>query len=194
MSVEGPELEALTHHLAQCPAEFLAPPRLAKGGKIQVAAVVSDLLCLLQGCLLPGRALRGFDGGDRHAHNRLRLVLVACWLLSHDWFRGRTALAKPALTLLATGLTELAELVPAERCVTEPERREELVRRCLQALGLRPARETEAQAEDRLTTLDSVEQQRLVRETLAAERRAREVREAMRRKAAQAAAAKVSRE
>jgi len=34
MSIEDTELEALTHDLAQRPAEFLAAPRLAKGGKI----------------------------------------------------------------------------------------------------------------------------------------------------------------
>lgn len=35
MSIECPELEALTHDLAQCPAEFLASPRLANHRKFR---------------------------------------------------------------------------------------------------------------------------------------------------------------
>jgi hypothetical protein len=59
-----------------------------------------------------------------------------------------------------------------------------LARMCLAALGLRPMGETLEQAQDRMSTLDSTERQRLLRATAEAERRAREVREAMARKQA----------
>lgn len=67
-----------------------------------------------------GRVVGGFDGGGGQARNRL--VRVACWLLSHGWFRGRAALAEPALTRLAAGLTERAEGVQAEPFVTHLQR------------------------------------------------------------------------
>ena len=70
----------------------------------------------------------------------------------------------------------------------------ELARRCVHALGLVPAGETQAQAVDRLNTLDSAERARVVAATLEAERRAEEVRQAMHAKAAAEAAAKASRE
>mgnify|MGYP000981139239 CR=1 FL=1 len=47
MEREGPKLEALTHRLAETPADFLAEPRVGKTGTVNVAAVVHDLLALL---------------------------------------------------------------------------------------------------------------------------------------------------
>ena len=45
MKEEGPQLEALTRRLSECPSDFLAEPRTAKGGgQVEVAAVVFDLL------------------------------------------------------------------------------------------------------------------------------------------------------
>jgi hypothetical protein len=85
-------------------------------------------------------------------------------------------------------------VVDAERFVTDPERREELVRHCLAKLALRPRGETDEQANDRRTSLDSVERRRIIEATRAAEERAREVREALVRKAAEEAAAKATRE
>jgi hypothetical protein len=76
--------------------------------------------------------------------------------------------------------------------VGDPDRREELVRVCLAELGLRPRGETVAQAMDRLNTLDSVERKRVVDQTREAEARARQIREAMARRAAQEAAARYS--
>ena len=193
MSGTGPSIEALTHHLAECSADFLEPPRTGRKGKIVVKAVVRDLIDDLGD--YQGRPLRidGFSAAKKP--NRLRLVLIACWLLHHPAFCGRgKATSEAALVWLRKGLADLADLVDAERFVDDPDRREELARRCLKALKLLPEGETREQAADRLTTLDSVEQARVVAAARAAERRAREVREAMRRKAAAEAAAKVSRE
>ncbi|MBP7601669.1 MAG: hypothetical protein KA750_09995, partial [Thermoflexales bacterium] len=61
-------------------------------------------------------------------------------------------------------------------------------------LALRPAGESVAQAQDRLATLNTAERQRVIQAARAAEERARAVREAMARKAAEEAAAKYNRE
>jgi hypothetical protein len=134
-------------------------------------------------------AFRGARPADR---NRLRTALVAAWLLHDPWFRERpiprarrSKLAAAALRLLASGLDEVAALVQAKEFTTDPDRREELARLCLAALGLRPAGETAAQAEDRLRTFSSVERARVLREARAAEERARQVREAMASQAAE---------
>ena len=81
-----------------------------------------------------------------------------------------------------------------EAFVTDPDRREELARLCLKALGLRPAGETIAQAEDRLATLNSVERESVRKATAAAEQRAQAIREAMARKAEDEANMKAMRE
>ncbi|HKZ68457.1 MAG TPA: hypothetical protein VJ020_00155, partial [Anaerolineales bacterium] len=99
-----------------------------------------------------------------------------------------------ALALLSTGLDELASITTANKFVSDPDRREELARLCLRGLGLRPAGETEAQAQDRLATLNTAERQRVIKAARAAEERARQIREEMAKKAAEEAADKWGRE
>ena len=59
---------------------------------------------------------------------------------------------------------------------------------------LRPAGESVAQAQDRLTALSSIERNRLLAASRAAEERSRAIREALARKAAQESADKYTRE
>ena len=194
MNNEGPPLESLTRRLAECPADFLAEPRIGKAGSINVAAVVADLLRDLGGT--PSRVqLAAFDSkSPKRDRNRLRLVLIACWLLHAAWFREHTGLANYVSTFLVTGLTELAELTQAPKFVSDPDRREELARLCLQSLGLRPAGETDVQAQDRLATLNTAERQRVIKAAREAEARAQEIRRKMAEKEAYEASLKTFRE
>jgi hypothetical protein len=195
MDREGPLLETLTRRLAECPAEFLAEPRIGRAGAVNVAAVVSDLLRDLGGTPLTAEQASLFQSknpkGDR---NRLRLVLVTCWLLHDPWFREQQGMADLAHTFLGWGLLELSGLTPAPRFVADPDRREELARLCLKELGLRPAGETVAQAQDRLATLNTAERQRVIAAARAAEERAREIRRKMAEEAAREAEMKTMRE
>lgn len=194
----GPPVEALTRRLAETPADLLALPSVAPGGGdrgVRTEAVVSDLLVLLGAAPLTSADATRFRAaaGDPATVAWHRVVLVAAWLLADPWF---VAAGLPAAAVLAwfADLRPLAEQVAAPTLVADPDRREELARRALAAFGVRPAGETEAQAADRLATLDSVEQARVLAATAEAERRAAAVREAMHRKAAAEAAAKASRE
>ncbi|HEY8040455.1 MAG TPA: hypothetical protein VIF15_11705 [Polyangiaceae bacterium] len=192
MTEEGPDIATLVRRLAGCPPEFLDEPRIGASGRIVVAAVVFDLILDLGGPQ-GGHVHLPFEGeaGDR---NQSRIVLVCCWLLHDPWFRARRDLGERAHGFLITDPALLAPVVDAERLVTDPDRREELARLCLARLGLRPHGESEAQAADRLTALDSVERRRVIEATRAAEERARRVREELARKAAEEAAAKATRE
>jgi hypothetical protein len=194
MDQEGPPVEVLIRRLAECPPALLEEPHTGRAGKVHVPAVVFDLLSELGGPADPDQ-LKGFvpDGG-KQSRNRAKLILVACWLLFDPWFKNRSGLAANARGLLAEGLNDLAGLVPAGDCVTDRDRREELARLSLAALGYRPSGETPAQAQDRLMTLSSAARARVIREAKAAEERARSIREAMAKKAAAEAAAKVMRE
>ncbi len=195
MNKEGPVLETLTRRLAECPADFLAEPRIGSLGSVHVDAVVSDLMRELGGAPLSKIEASIFQASDAKQHrNRLSLVLITCWLLHDEWFRSQQQFAMQAYRFLRQGLTELAAMVQATKFVYDPDRREELVRLCLKALGLRPAGESIAQAQDRLATLNSAERQRVIRASRAAEERAHAIREAMARKAADEANAKAMRE
>ncbi len=196
MNPNGPPLEALTRRLAECPAEFLAEPAIGKRGSVNVVAVVADLLYDLGGGQATPQALAAFTQTASGAkRNHLKLVLVTCWLLHAPWFcehgrhdQGR--LARMTLPFLQLNLAQLSEALSAEQCVHDPDRREELVRFCLKALNLIPAGETPAQAQDRLSTLDSAERQRVVKATRQAEARAQEIRRKMAEEEARRAEAK----
>ncbi len=195
MSAEGPLLEGLTRRLAECPAEFLAEPLIGQLGVVHVDAVVADLLQALAGTPDPVSHNVLLGNADQQHRNRLSLTLVTCWLLYDPWFRARGDLGETVARLLADRvLDDLAALVPAARFVLEPDQREELVRLCLKELGLRPAGETDAQADDRLVTLSTVERRRVMEAARTAEARAQAVREAMRQQAAREAAARMTRE
>jgi hypothetical protein len=191
----GPLLESLTRRLAECPADFLAEPRIGSAGVVAVAAVVADLARDLGGPMPTRAQLAAFQPRDARQHrNWLGLVLIACWLLHDPWFRQQPSLAPAAVDFLTSGLTAVASLAQAPRFVSDTDRREELARLALHHLGFQPAGETEAQAADRLTTLDTVERERVQRAARQAEERARAIREAMAKQAADEAAAQYSRE
>jgi hypothetical protein len=189
-----PAVATLVHRLSDCPDDFLGSPRVAGRGTVAVAAVVGDTMTLFDADL-PANwcASLAPDRADAMMENWLRCCLVACWivsdaavlpLISPDQFLG----------FLAGDLHQLAGLVRAELLVEDPDRREELARLVLRAVGVVPAGETPEQAGDRLATLDSFTRSRVEAESRAAEERAREVRAALESKRAEEAAARASRE
>lgn len=189
--MNGPPVEHLTRRLLACPPVFLDP------GGFDLRAVAADLLRDLAGDPLLRVETTAIVVPPLPPHpkapNRRGVIAVALWLL-HDPAFHSSGLAGPAADLLAHGLDGLAEVVEAPLFVTDPDRREELVRVVLAALGLRPEGETAEQAADRLSTLDSAERVRVLRDTQIAEERARRIQDAIRRKAEEEAAAKATRE
>jgi len=197
MKQAGPLLETLTRHLAECPTEFLAEPRIGPQGQVHVAAVVADLVRALHGeALTPLESAAFQSTNPKRDRNRLRLTLIGCWLLHAEWFRASGQRPAPAaiLNFLTTDLSELAHSVKAEASITDPDRREELARLCLKAFELRPSGETEVQAQDRLATLNTTERQRVIKAAQEAEKRAQEIRDEMARQAALEAQMKEMRE
>lgn len=175
MKNEGPLLEILTRHLAECPEYFLMGPLMVSPegrneGTISTAAVVLDLLRLAGMREFVKDHITPFIlNKDPKNRNRLMVMQAASWLLYHPWFleraRSDADFSGLMFRLLSRGLDELASVVKGSHFVTDGDRREELVRFCLAELGFRPAGETENQAADRLTALDSLEQQRIIRKS-----------------------------
>jgi hypothetical protein len=194
MQAEGPLLETLTRRLAETPEDFLQEPRVGAAGRVHVAAVAGDLVRAL-GLTLQAGDLSRLEGKDpRRDRNRLAVSLLLCWLLAEEWFRAANLSARALLELIGEGGAQLAAQVPAGKFVTDPDRREELARFSLARLGFRPAGETVPQAQDRLTSLSSAERARVLQASRTAEARARAIREALARKAAQESADKFTRE
>jgi hypothetical protein len=178
------------------PADFRAEPAGLEQGQVPVHAVVSDLFDTLTGEVPDEALLQAFRPARRSKieRNRLRWVLAACHLLWHPALRSQPPRVDALRKFLVQDLAELAAVTPVDQLEGEEERREELVRRVVAALGLLLPGESAQEAEDRLTQVSSIERQRLIREAAEKEKRAREVREMMARRAAEEAAAKVSRE
>ena len=190
----GPDLPRLTRRLAEIPADFLDEPKIGKSGRLVVAALVNDVLQRF-GRRASASELLLFEGGNsKQDRNRLQLIAIATWLLAEEWFVTACISAADILELLAQQLSEMASATRADKFVTDSERREEFSRVILARLNFRPANESKAQAIDRLSSLSSIERLRLLEESRAAEKRAREIREALARKAAQESADKWTRE
>lgn len=191
MKTEGPAIEELTRHLAECPESFLGEPIQPNGvGEVNVAAVIQDLLCNLGGEALSDDELKSLQYSRKKRRNRLRLTLVSAWLSHSPHFRACCQASK-LRDFLLDGLGKLATLVPAEQFVAEPERREELARLLLASVGVRPLGEKKEEAENRLDALSTEKRDEVVRAAKAAEERARKLREEMARKERERRAASV---
>ncbi|MEQ1826093.1 MAG: hypothetical protein ABL921_09105 [Pirellula sp.] len=186
MKNEGPLLETLLRRLSECPIEFVETCKTPTGLP-QLIAILSDHFRefgdanpMLKDATLVTRLKNGAKHTDVASMRYWALLSVATWLLHDDWFLARPELSKASLQWLSNkSLEKLSEIVSPDNCISDPDRREELVRISLGAMGLRPLGESIEQATDRSQTLDSVEREGILRATAAAERRAREVREAM---------------
>ena len=181
---DTPSIAALTRRLAETPSEFLDVNR------VDVEAVVSDLIRDLGGAWFDARRAAPFANDPR----RRAAILIASWLLHDEWFREQRQFAEAAYQFLRSGLDEVSAIVEPSQFVSDPDRREELARRALRALQVVPAGESAQQASDRLATLDSIERVKVLRDTRAAQKRIAEIQEAMRKKAAEEAAAAYGRE
>jgi len=192
MKREGPALEVLLQHLAQTPQEFLSEPKTKAGTGVHVAALIFDA-AQASGCRLSSVELAPFDQAPASRANWLRLCAIGCWLVSHEGVR-IDASPHQFLQYFDQTLRALAQDYQAGKYLSDPERREELARVTLAEFDLRPAGETLPQAQDRLAALSSQERRRIIAEAKAAEARAREIREALTRKAAAESADKYTRE
>jgi hypothetical protein len=191
-----PPLAEFLRWLAELPEPFRSEPQGFGTGGVPVHAIVADLFDTYSGEHPEASLLAAFKPANagKFERNRLRWVLAACHLLWHPALRSQSIDRARLNKLLLQDLAALASVVSADTVLADEERREELIRRTLLALGLLLPGESQKEAEDRLTQVDSVERRRLLREAAEKEKRAREVREMMARRAAEEAAAKVSRE
>lgn len=193
MHNEGPRLEHLLRRVAETPSEFLADPKteFSRSG-IHVSAVVGDLF-----------AMHGHDLEEAHvfipnampaSRRRAGVSLLLAWLLADSELIALRPPSDQLRTLLVEGASDLSAQASAAKYRDDPERREEFVRFSLARLDLRPAGETLAQAQDRLTAISSAERARVLAASRKAEERARAIREALARKAAEESADKYTRE
>jgi hypothetical protein len=194
MNRSGPDLETLTRRLADTPPDFLDEPRVAGSGRVAVPALVNDLAAM-HGARVAFDVLAQFEGQSARAdRNRLAVAMIGAWLLADPWFLAQSLDPAALVQVLAEVAGELAAATSAHRFTLDAERREELARTLLGRLDYRPAGETPAQATDRLAAISATDRRRLLEASRAAEQRAREIREALVRKAAEESADKWTRE
>ncbi|QIL89536.1 hypothetical protein ACONUD_03125 [Microbulbifer harenosus] len=194
MKLIGPPLQTILQRVTECPADFLDEPRIGSQGRLEVASLVGDCL-RLAGYRASAMELKGFGSRCKNADRKhLQFVALCVWLLDAKWFRQAQLEGFSLLNLLQQDMAEFAQSSHVDKCLHDAERREEFSRYVLARLGFRPEGESESQASDRLSALSSIERQRLLKESQEAERRAREIREALARKAAAESADKWTRE
>lgn len=194
MKKEGPPLQQLLHRITATPPDFMAEPRIGNKGEVHTVAVVRDLLAA-KGHVVDIASLSGLAGREVKAdRNRLSIALLMTWLLADPALTIERDQLADILALLKDDATRLAGYTNARQLFEDLERREELARLTLSKLGLRPAGETVAQAQDRFTSISSLERARLLAASQEAEARARAIREQLAKKAAEESANKWTRE
>lgn len=196
----GPDLYYLLQRLQNTPSEFLLPPIVDGApsnyqGQVSTDAVVNDLLFAL-GLEANGEEIyKSFRYNHTMANiNYLQLVLITSYLFFDPWFTSAGKFGQKIKKLLTDKISDLAAIVEANQFVLDSERREELIRYCLKELNLKPDGESDAHANDRLMSVNSIERKRVIEESKAAQKRAQELREAIARKEAEEAASKWNRE
>ena len=190
----GHSLELLIRRLMETPQDFMYPPRKLSSVRVHVAAVVNDVFAL-RGCSASMQLLGTLSGEAKGpSANELTLAAVMAWLLADEAWSACRMEPDRLQGLFAEIVPALAKEATADRYVLDVERREELARSAIARLGLLPKGETLNQASDRLAGVSGVERRRLLEASRHAEARAREIREALARKAAEESADKWTRE
>jgi hypothetical protein len=176
-------VERLCRRVGAIPSVFVDDPHEGQA-PLATHAILHDLL-LVQ-CETPpstaflvpfrkGHVIKKAPKGapEAAAAQRYFLARVLAWLLMDDAFRG---LPSERLEHAIQSAMGVLEVVAARQFLDDTDRREELVRLVLRDLGVLPDGEAPADAEDRLSSLDSVRRVRLLQEARAAEdeRRKRE--------------------
>ena len=190
MKEEGPELVLLMARQRATPPEYLLKARV----EVDTAALYCDLIEEAGGAAEPQSVRDDLLVATTANPNLGQLVQLAAWLLRDAWFRGEGKRLAEAPCKLCTRLVRFARLVRCADVMSDEERREEFVRLVLDALQLRPQGETDVKAHDRLDALDSVARATIAEDSKKAYERAKAVARQVADAAAEAAAAKTSRE
>lgn len=198
-------VERLCRRVGAIPSVFVEEPRAGQAPLV-THAILHDLMLVQCNAAPSTRFLTPFRRGaaEKKAKKgtsevtpgqRQFLARVLAWLLMDDAFRG---VPPERLEHAVTETMNVLAVVAARQFLDDPDRREELVRLVLQHLGLFPEGEARADAEDRLSSLDSVRRVRLLQEARAAEderrKREAEVAAALAKKQAEEQAARYDRE
>lgn len=189
----GPSVTALTHRLLSIPGDFIVYQE--NTGILDISPVVSDLLLSLGQPALSQQESEHFKAAGQTAEAKgLRILLCVCYLLDDPWFHGQSWGGEIRECLSHEWFRELAKIQAPGVFIQDSLRREELVRIVLNLLEIQPREETAEHSQDRLRTLDSLEEKSILQQSQAARKRVQEIREALARKAAEEAASKMSRE
>ncbi len=181
---EKPTISQMIHHIKKCPSEFLRRPIQNKIGETHTAALVNDLLRSLSN--QPTAVATFALDPQSHTLAELHLMQISCWALSHPFFsRVDTRLIAG---FLKTGLKQVAGLVKTESWITDEERAEELARMIFSACNEIPAGESSSEAQDRLTSVDTVNRIKVIEKSRKAMERAKELRRKMAEEKAREAA------
>jgi hypothetical protein len=155
-------VEHLVTRLAATPREFVSPLDPSASDGVSLPAIVGDLFRARATRPLDRTGLELFRArsNDKASERHHAVVLIASWLLFDPAFQGIREDA--LLALLCNRLLTLADAVMPRAFIDDSERREEMVRTCLSALGILPPDETQSVFDDRLDAIDSVKRRALL--------------------------------
>jgi hypothetical protein len=200
----GPSVEHSVRRLLEIPSDMTEAAVVAGAN---TTAVVHDVVEALFGTAVVDEArssgedpvdaqsISAFSSTHRGPRSSACALAVA-WLLADRWFLEQGSVLEQGRVwqMLTPLAARLAEDGSASTWISEPIRREELVRSVLAGLDLVPEGESVAQAQDRLSAISSAERRRVLAAAREAEQRAADIRAQLAAQAAREAADKMTRE
>lgn len=176
-------------------------------GEPELSALIADTLMHISNRLPEAKTIRQYrwmksTAKDKHKTNFFKILYVVTWLFYDPLFQNICGDPQKGhqqfFEMLEFQIKRLSELVDASAFVEDADRREELVRICLNAMGVSIEGELESHSADRLQELDSVARHQLIleakhRRKVEAERK-RKIAEEKRKKREEEQAARYGRE
>jgi hypothetical protein len=192
---KAPTITYLTDRLINCPPVFLETPSTTSEPEgISTIALLSDLKYFILGEYISREETTKLSIPKSPENiNYLLIVQICIYLLFDSFFKGKKNLSEKLNSLFYEHLFNYSRVIQAKKFIVDSERREELIRFVLYCLDFVPDGETEKYALGRLSTLDSIEREKLIKETREIQiKREKEIQKAIRKREAEEAASRMS--
>ena len=189
------DLFELVTHLKKCPEIFLKPSNLLARDGLDSIALISDTYRMVSAIFLKKElnvpAKINFNSID---DNYWKAIHISCWLLYHHSFRNKPALENKLRLFWFEELYHVTQYVKYKEWITDEERAEEMVRLLLLCFEILPNGESIAEAADKLSSISSVDRQKVLRQSYEAHERIMNIKREMAEKKAREAANTYGRE
>ncbi len=185
----------LVTHLRKCPDIYLLPSNfLLKEGVNSIALICDTYKTVTNDFLRNDYKIPPDFHLKLIEDNHWRAIHISVWLLFHQDFAAIPAIENKLYDFWFTSLSDASEYVKFNEWINDEERAEEMVRLLLNCSEIIPHGENYDEAADKLSSLNSAERHKVLKQSYEAHERIMNIKREMAEKAAREAANTYGRE